>query len=591
MMAWIALLILFSAFPALAVQQPPEERVVVTANATPVPFENLSRAVTVLTREDIRNLPVHSIADILALTTSADIRSRSPFGLQGDISIRGSAFSQILVLVDGVRMNDSQTAHHNTDFPVQLQDIERVEVLLGPGSSIYGADAFGGVVNIITRREADPARASISAGQDGFIGGSFSTGFHRGGAQQSISASGSRSSGFQYDREFRDVAVSGRTGFGNRSSLFVSYVNKEFGANGFYGPLPSREWTNQTFVSFERRWIGRSDTGSIIQGYFRTHGDRFILDIRTPDTAANSHRSYSTGAIIKTNYRLTDAGTVTLGGEVGSDWITSNTLGDHSFARMSLFTELRWLFGKAITIYPGLRFDYYSNFGSAMNPSLSGSWWVLPRLRLRSSVGRAFRIPTFTELYYTIPHYYEARDSLKPESAWSTELGADFIPAKNWLGFLTLYSRQERNVIDWIRLSTADPWRTDNIRKLHTIGAEIGLERSLGSRGRITMQYGRISTDAGRIDYESKYVLDYARDSWSASTWFPIPFRFGYKQNLAFKKRADGRSYWLMDGRLERRFQRFTAALDFMNLLNTHYQEVKDVDMPGRWFGICLHTQ
>lgn len=583
--AQIILTVIFSVASAFAVQQLPDETVVVTANASPVPFENLSRMVTVLTREDISNLPVYSIADVLAAAAYVDMRSRTPFGLQTDISIRGSAFSQILVLVDGIRINNSQTAHHNADFPVQLQDIERIEVLRGSGSSIYGADAFGGIINIITRRNAEPVRASASVGRNGFVEGSFSAGLRKGSFEQSISASGNRSSGFQFDRDFRDIAVSGRTGIGNRSSLFVSHVNKEFGANGFYGPAPSREWTNQTFVSFEQKWSRSSDTKTVLQGYYRTHGDRFLYDIRTPELFESRHRTHATGAILKTHYRLTDTGSITLGGEIGGNWIASNQLGDHSYGSTSLFAEYEWLPGKTIAVYPGLRFDYYSNFGSSVSPSLSGSWWITTRMRLRSSVGRAFRIPSFTELYYRDPNH-EANSSLKPESTWSAELGSDFIPAGNWLGHLNLFFRRERDVIDWIRFSTSEKWHTQNIRKLRTVGIEIGIERSFGSRARIAAHYSRIAIDAGKVDYESKYVLDYARDNWSASTWFPIPLRFEYQQTLIFKRRADGRSYWLLDGCLEHHFGRFTAAFEIKNILNSHYQEISGVDMPGRWFGI-----
>ncbi|MDM7997794.1 MAG: TonB-dependent receptor plug domain-containing protein, partial [Acidobacteriota bacterium] len=103
------LLVLLLTPPVVAVQQPIEEKVVVTANAYPVAFENLSRTVTVLTRDDLDNLPARSIVDILEYATSVDVRSRSPLGMQSDLSVRGSAFSQVLVLVDGMRMNDSQT--------------------------------------------------------------------------------------------------------------------------------------------------------------------------------------------------------------------------------------------------------------------------------------------------------------------------------------------------------------------------------------------------------------------------------------------------------------------------------------------------
>jgi vitamin B12 transporter len=586
----LVLIFVFSAIPSFAVQKPIEETVVVTANAYPIPFENLARTVAVFTREDIDNLPVHSIADILEQSASVDIRSRSAFGMQADLSVRGSAFSQVLVLVDGMRINDSQTAHHNADFPVQLQDIERIEVLLGPGSSIYGADAFGGIVNIITRHPEKHVQASISAGQDGFAEGAFSAGLGKGKIKQSVSVSANRSSGFQYDRDFQSVAASARTNIGERTSIQISHVNKEFGANGFYGPAPSKEWTNQTLVSFERKFEKNPNIGAVLQAYYRTHGDRFLYDIRSPGLFESSHRTHAAAASAKVRYKATDAGLFTLGGEVGGDWISSNTLGHHSFARTSLFGEFQWEVGKTAAIYPGLRLDYYSNFGSSLNPSLSGSWWILPRIRLRSSVGRAFRIPTFTELYYRDPNH-EARSMLKPERAWSEEIGADFIPAKDWLGSFALFIRQERNVIDWIRTSAGEKWHTANIRRLHTTGAEIGLERSLGSHVRLAARYSRLSIDVGKIDYTSKYVLDYARDSWCASTSFPMPLAFAYQQTAGFKRRADGRSYWVLDGRLERHFRKFTAALDLTNMLNSEYQEVIGVDMPGRWFALSIRTR
>jgi outer membrane cobalamin receptor len=589
-MIWIILLFFFSAIPVFAVQQPIEETIVVTANANPVPFENLSRTVTVISSEEISNLPVQSVADVISMATSVDVRSRSPFGMQSDLSVRGSAFSQVLVLVDGVRINDSQTGHHNSDFPIQLQDIDRVEVLQGAGSSLYGADAFGGTVNLITRRDVKPMRASITVGQDGLVDGSFSTSFRKEGIEQTISASGNRSSGFQYDRDFQSVAVSGQTRFGDRSALFASYVNKEFGAYGFYGPAPSREWTNQTFVSFEHKWNQGSDAKSVFQSYYRTHGDRFLYDIRLPELFESRHRTHATGAMIKTNHRLMDTGSLTLGGEAGGDWIESNRLGDHSFARTSIFTEFQWQPRKTIAVYPGLRFDYYSDFGSSVSPSLSGSWWMHPRVRLRSSVGRAFRIPTFTELYYEDPNH-KADPSIKPESAWSAELGSDFIPARKWLGSVTFFSRREQDVIDWIRSSASEKWHTANIRKLHATGFEIGIERSFGSKARMASHYSRISIDAEQVDYISKYVLDYARDSWSTSAWFPVPFGMEYLQTLSYTRRADGRSYWLLDGRLERNIRQFAIAFDFTNLLDTSYQEVIGVDMPGRWFGVSLRIR
>ncbi|HID99484.1 MAG TPA: TonB-dependent receptor, partial [Thiotrichaceae bacterium] len=81
-----------------------------------------------------------------------DLRERGTFGVQGDLSIRGANFSQVLILINGIKVYDPQTAHHNLDIPVSLSDVERIEILNGHGSSIYGENAFGGVINIVTNK-------------------------------------------------------------------------------------------------------------------------------------------------------------------------------------------------------------------------------------------------------------------------------------------------------------------------------------------------------------------------------------------------------------------------------------------------------
>src|SRR6185436_14184725 len=115
------------------------------------------------------DLPVRSVADVLRLAASVDVRARGGAGVQSDFAVRGASFGQMLVLVDGVRLNDAQSGHHNGDIPVTVEDIERIEILHGPGSSLFGADAFGGTVNVITRREVTPASAVLETGSYGLV--------------------------------------------------------------------------------------------------------------------------------------------------------------------------------------------------------------------------------------------------------------------------------------------------------------------------------------------------------------------------------------------------------------------------------------
>ena len=138
--------------------------VVVTAAATPVQFGTVTRTLTVITREQVAQLPAHSIADVLRVVGAVDVRARGERGVQTDFAVRGANFGQMLVLVDGMRLNDAQSGHHNGDIPVPLDAIERIEVLHGPGS------ARGGRQSAVEIRARLRAQQRERRGGDSFAG-------------------------------------------------------------------------------------------------------------------------------------------------------------------------------------------------------------------------------------------------------------------------------------------------------------------------------------------------------------------------------------------------------------------------------------
>ena len=129
---------------------PSRDVVIVTGTFDPIPLEEADRPVRAFDTRSL-SLVTNTFADFLRLDSSLDLRQRAPNGLQGDLSIRGAGFGQTLVLLDGLRLNDVQSGHHNLDVPVPLEAVTRIEVLKGSGSTLYGSDAIGGVVNLITR--------------------------------------------------------------------------------------------------------------------------------------------------------------------------------------------------------------------------------------------------------------------------------------------------------------------------------------------------------------------------------------------------------------------------------------------------------
>jgi iron complex outermembrane receptor protein len=167
--------------------------------------------------------------------------------VQADLGVRGATFQQVLILLDGVRMNDPQTGHHNLDLPINLEDLERIEVLHGQGSSLYGADAFGGVVNFITRLQIterqvlrlSPVKTEQEVGLFPSLIGL--------GILVPVSLGGKMSDGYRFDTDFKHFSFSSNSALNlSKGSIGFSlgYLEKEFGANGFYGNWPSREWIN-----------------------------------------------------------------------------------------------------------------------------------------------------------------------------------------------------------------------------------------------------------------------------------------------------------------------------------------------------------
>jgi len=566
------------------------ERVVVTASVTPVPADDVHRDVTVLSRADLDRLGVTSLIDALRLVPGVDPRARGPRDVQTDFSIRGATFGQILMLVDGLRVNDSQSAHHNGDLPVAVAAIDRVEIVPGGSAAVHGADALGGVVNVISRRDVH-ALATLSAGQHGTVTGQASVSGIILPKDWLFTGWGTRSGGFMFDRDFRQGGAAARGRLGSSLVLDVRHQRKAFGANGFYGPSPSFEWTDQTLVALTYRhsagpWVTEARSSG------RNHGDHFRWDIARPGFAENTHRTNAGEAAIVTARTLTNGMRLTMGASGGGDAVTSSNLGDHRYGRGSGFAEVQIPLASRTLVQGGARFDGYSNFGNSWNPSVGISTWVQPSLKLRASVARAFRIPTFTELYYHDPANLGTPD-LRAEHGWSFDAGGDFT-YNGWSVSVTPFRRWDSDVIDWVKLQPSDLWRSTNVRGV----TSYGIESRVAKRWQdvfVQMAFTGLKVDAPGLSalnppLLSKYVNEYARYSTSGSVAVPVGGRVRLVVNVDHRHRLDGQNYSLVSARVSRQIRRADVFVDGTNLLNENYREIVGVAMPGRWLmaGVTL---
>lgn len=560
--------------------------VVVTASTTPVPTATVGRAVTTLTRDDLTRLGVSSVIDGLRLLPGVDPKARGGRDVQTDFSVRGATFGQALVLLDGVRLNNAQSGHHNGEIPAPLIGIDRIEVVAGPASAVHGADALGGTIQILTR--TDPhLTAEASLAEFGTVAAQVSASGGILPAAWTMSAWGARSDGFMFDRDYAQGGASLRGRL--RPGLIVDarHQRRAFGANGFYGNSPSKEWTDGTVVSAvwsvtQSSWFTQTRLAA------RRHHDRFRWDIRRPGFAENTHRSDALDADLTVSRQQSAQLRVNVGAGGGGDWIESSNLGDRTYGRVYGFAETLWSPTSRVSVQTGARVDHYSTFGTAWNPSLAISTVVTDRVRLRGSVARAFRIPTFTERYYTDPGH-QASAALDPEQGWSVDAGLEVLAA-GWTLGLSPFTRWDEDVIDWVKDLPSDRWRTTNVHDVTTRGVEISATRRW-AMALVRAHYSWLDVDATRAAPISKYVLEYARQSAGLAVSLPTGWRTQLAVTADARDRIDGQEYVLVGARLTRPVGRVDAYVEGTNLLDRTYREIAGVPMPGRTLGIGLRVR
>ncbi|MEL0335147.1 MAG: TonB-dependent receptor plug domain-containing protein, partial [Flavobacteriales bacterium] len=206
-------------------------------------YASATKQITILTAKEIQELPVVNINELLEYVAGVDMRQRGPLDVQGDLGVRGGTFDQTLVLVNGVRMNNPQTGHHNMNLPVPLAMIERIEVVHGGATSAQGIGAMTGVVNIILKSAPKKLNAgySLSTGEHDLVNSSFYIGKKLGKWGVQFGQQSQQTSGYISNTDFesqkfivnlaRDYTLGKEVG---TVSIFYAENQKAFGAQNYY---------------------------------------------------------------------------------------------------------------------------------------------------------------------------------------------------------------------------------------------------------------------------------------------------------------------------------------------------------------------
>lgn len=569
--------------------------IVISPKRIPTEISRTTQSVYVIGHEEIKQTSAHSVEELLQYVHGVDIRRRGIYGVQSDVSIRGSTYEQVLILIDGVKVTDSQTGHHNMDLPVTLEDIERIEVVRGAGSSVYGANAFGGVINIITKKpEGKKIILETVLGEHSLSKQTISVSHPLWILNNRFSFEHKESSGYRPETNF-EILNFYFTSLAEFEEGFIEYsfgyVDKDFGADSFYSNLyPQEEEHTDTRFMNVRSEIG-NDTFKIKPLiYYRRHQDKYILDRTRPWFYTNYHTTYSYGGELQTNLDLSLA-KLAFGLEIGEEEITSTNLGDHSRLREALFMECEPKINDKLLASFGIRVDHYDDWDWEISPSFGVGYFLTPEWKVRSSVARAFRVPTFTDLYYRSPANI-GNQNLTPEECWSYEIGTDYM--RDWYNCgISIFRREGRDLIDWVRATTNDPWQARNVGKIDTDGVEIDIKIYPKEKNEdlpislISLGYSYLYSQKDESSLLSKYVMDYLKHQFTSSVSFDLPFGVEQMVRLSYEERINQRHYFLLDTKIskELKSKHYTTKvfINVTNLLNTSYDEVAGVPMPGRW--------
>ncbi len=558
------------------------DSIVVTGTFDPVALDELDRAVTRLPVRQ-NGILLNSWVDALRLEPSVDLQERAPDGEQSDVSIRGATFGQTLILLNGIRINDVQSGHHNMDLPVPLGSIDHLEVLRGSGSALYGSDAVGGVVNIITRvPESSEFLLRTAVGSFGINEQSGSLALAWKKAVEQITFSREFSTGFQFDRDYRNLAFGSDTHLLSRwgaTDIFAAYADKPFGANQFYGDYPSWEDTKTWFAAVKQQLGPNTE----VLFAYRRHSDLFVLFRDQPEIYTNHHSDESFEAALRRTQPFTDSVRLHYGVEFEHESVESTNLGDHARTRGSAYASLDVRPWKRFSLSLGGREDVYDLSLGQFNPNVAAGYWLTSRVRVRAGVSRAFRLPTYTDLYYHDPANL-GNALLKPEHAWSYEGGLEWQIAPGWRAEATVFERRDYNGIDYVRASLDDVWQATNFDRLRFTGFEGALTTRLGKNQSLDLRFTGIHGVSDSLaGLYSKYAFNFPQESGVAEYRAGIgPLLF--RSRLGAEKRIQRSPYAVWDAYAAYSRWRVKPFLQITNITNADYQEIFGIALPGRAF-------
>lgn len=536
----LGLVLAFCATAAAEQNPTTMSEVVITATRDEVPIEQVGSSITVITAKEIEQQQKQTVADVLRMVPGLDVKQSGAYGGSTSVFIRGAKPEHTLVLIDGVEMNDPTAIGAAYDFAnLTADNIERIEVLSGPQSTLYGSHAMGGVINIITKRGDGKLKAYFSA-----EGGSHYTAKETAGLSggtsllqyalnvsrldtDGISAANSKNGNPEND-PYQNSTVSARLGITPLSNLdfdvALRYSKSRTDLDG-YSTVPPYSFSDV------RGYHSNTD-----QLYLRSEGNLSLFhnfwDQKLGLSFNDSKRDYSdgyyyNGQSLKFDWQnvlhLHKTNDFTLGVERKDEYAATDGMDEKHAATNSVYLQDQIkLFDSWFTTL-GVRIDDHSRFGTEATYRFTTAYLIKQTgTKLRGSYGSGFRSPSLYELYApALPLWLFLGGSpdLKPEKSTGWDIGVEqTIPVMKTQLSATWFRNDFKDMIRYM----TDPitWNSyyDNVDKAHSQGLE--LAASLQPVDELTLK--------------ATYTYTETKDDTAGSTTYGKQWTYRPKNKLTF---------------------------------------------------------
>ena len=556
----------------------------------------ISLSTTIIVDADkIKSIPAASIAELLEYVIGVNIKSHGASDVLANISTFGGTGEQTLILVDGLKISNQQTLHHDLDLPINIDDIKQIEIYRNAAARQYGSGAVSGVVNIITKK-GDERNSYLATeyGDYSLLNGNLMVNIPIGKSFHNLSFTSLSSSGYKTNTDFlkntfyykyylQDGKTSTNFSFGylTRGNGIINHLDNVY-QNQY-------EKNSTKFFNSKIHWdFGRIKLES--NTHWFDHRDELASnkEIGGWDNYSNTETGVNFNANSKSKWGNRKTG-FTFNRETNSNTTVKEITRDHY-----TFTFQEFILSKKINFDFGFSSNYYDDFGWFAAPGYQLVYNINNNANIYHKYNRGFRLPSFYEMYAD-DYIYNGNKGLIGESINAFEYGIQIYGSAIRMTASQFYKNSE-NVIDWYTTTSGNikTWKAASISDVLTSGHNMQLElypkiiKRLNFVNRFELGYAYLDIEHNGEKDEYKNVSHYLKHQVIFGISYHLPFGISrswyvrYEQPITYDNRT------IIDTQIHYSIWRIESTLNINNVFNVEYEDVEDITLPGRWIRFSL---